>query len=204
MKKYLIIFFLLFPLYNFAQKFEFNFLTNYKSENGFYKERTIFSNKDNDNYFLEIKKLKNSKKAYLEDLKNSYIHQFKVLEKSTDNNEPSYQFIYKKSTKVSHRNIPTTHKFKILKRDSISKIIELVTYKDKKIISIAELVIEDAPFNLFSLFRYSFLHPYEEYMELKFNENGIVKSYKNSDTDRPVYIFLDYYMDISNFELEVK
>ena len=54
-----------------AQNYKFNLLTNYKSENGFYKQKIIYSNKNDNSYFLYIYKFKHKNIGEIVDLKNS-------------------------------------------------------------------------------------------------------------------------------------
>lgn len=192
----------------FSQNYKFNLLTNYKSENGFYKERVVFSNKENGTYFLTIRPFKNQKTAFLIDLKSLYEHQFKVLEGNISGNEITTQFIYLNSYKIKKReDLYKTHSFKVIKQDSVSKTVKMITYLDKrknKIIDTAELLIKDSPYNLFPVFRFSCLHPYEFHDEFNFNENGMVESYKSFYSKEPINIYLDYYINIKEFEVEVK
>ena len=156
---------------------------------------------------MVIKKYKNKTTAYLDDLKSLYTHKFKIIEDTIGSEETTFQFIYEDSYKITDRNIAFTHDFKIVKRDSLSKTVKIITYKNhrkKKIINTAELIIKEAAFNLFSVFRYSCLHPYEQSKEFSFNENGIVESYRSLDSKQSVSIFLDYIQHIKEFELRIK
>ena len=209
MKKYLLLIVILISSINiYAQNYTFNLLTNYKSENGFYQEKAVFSNKENNSYFLIIREFENQKTAYLRDLNSFNTHQFKVIEPTTNGKDTTTQFEYVTSYKIKKRDdIPTTHDFKIVQRDSLLKTVKITTYRNKnrkKIINTAEFKIKDSPYNLFPVFRYSCLHPYEESNDFNFNENGMVESYKGFDGKEPIFIYLDYFMNIKEFELKIK
>ena len=209
MKKYiLIIVILISSIKIYAQNYTFNLLTNYKSENGFYEEKAVFSNKENNSYFLTIREFENQKTANLQDLKSFYAHEFKVIEPTKNGKNTTTQFVYVTSYKIKKReDIPTTHDFKIVKSDSLLKTVKITTYRNKhrkKIIDTAEFIIKDSPYNLFPVFRYSCLHPYEDSNDFNFNENGMVESYKGFDENEPIFIYLDYFMNIKEFELKVE
>ncbi len=191
-----------------AQNYQFNLLTNYKSENGFYKQKIIYSNKNDNSYFLYIYKFKDKNIGEIIDLKNSKHHFFKVIESEGYEKEIHHQFKYENTSDVFYRDLPNTvFDFKVIAKDSLSKTVKLIKYKNKKkkiITSIAELKIKNIPYNLFSLFRFSCLHPYENFTNLSFGENGIVESYKLLDTKNPIFIYLDYYSENIDFEVKVK
>lgn len=190
-----------------AQNYKFNLLTNYKSENGFYKEKIIYSNKNDNSYFLKIYKFKDKNIGEIVDLKNSKHHFFKVIESEGNEKVAYHQFVYENSSNVFYRDLPTVFDFKVIAKDSLSKTVKLIKYKNKRkkiIIGIAELKIKNIPYKLFSLFRFSCLHPYEYFTNLSFNENGIVESYKSLNTKNPIFIYLDYYSENVDFELKIK
>lgn len=207
-KNILIIVFLISTIKIYAQHYKFNLVTTYKSENGFYKEKTVFSNKENGSYFLTIREFENQKTAYLDDLKSSYQHQFKIIENTIDGKETTTNFIYLNSQKIKKEETSAaTREFKVVQRDSLSKTVNIINYKNehkKKIIGTATLIIKDSSFNLFPVFRYSCLHPYERFYEFNFNENGIVESYKSLYKNEPIFIYLDYFKDLKEFELKVE
>lgn len=94
MKKPLIfLLFLIFTTHFFAQNYTFNLLTKYASENGFYEEKTVFSNTKDDSYFMVIREMNNIKTAILDDLKSSKQHIFKVIENNTASSEPQFKFM---------------------------------------------------------------------------------------------------------------
>lgn len=190
-----------------AQNYKFNLLTKYKSENSFYKEQNIYSNKNDHSFFLKVYKFGDKITGEIVDLKNSKHHFFKVIENKGIEKDNLLLFKYKSSSNISYRNLPVVYDFKTLAKDSLSKTIKLITYKNKrkkKIISIAELKIKNSPYNLFSLFRFSCLHPFEYNKSLSYNKNGIVESYKSLNTKNPIFIYLDYYSENVNFEIKVK
>jgi hypothetical protein len=74
--------------------------------------------------------------------------------------------------------------------------------KRGKIIRNSELKIKKYSHNLFPVFRFSCLHPYEDAVEEKNMGTGIVQSYQPNNKKKRTYIYLDYFKEV-NFELEV-
>lgn len=202
MKKIILLFLLLIPLLSFSQQYSFNILTKYKSENSFSKESVVYSNKENDSYFLKLDKNneKNQTKAFLIDLNNSKKHSFKVIESKNDSNEFFFKFVYLKSQDYFIHEPLKGHyyKYEIVKKDSLSKTVKMsLMNKRGKAISTSELEFKNYPFNLFPVFRYSCLHPFEYSKNINFNGTGIVKSYKTFDKKKVIHIYLDYFKEVS-------
>ncbi|MCK0157909.1 hypothetical protein MWU65_12000 [Cellulophaga sp. F20128] len=204
MKKTIILLFLCNSIFCYTQNYKFNILTRYKSSNG-YLETVVYSNKENDNYFLKLKKYKNETIAYLTDLKNLKKHRFKVIESKGKLNEIFFQFVYL-DTDIYYINNPfkdNYFKFETEKSDSLSKIVKMSTInKRQKIINNSELKIKKYSHNLFPVFRFSCLHPYEDAVEKKNIGTGIVQSYTSNNKKNSIYIYLDYFKEV-NLELNV-
>lgn len=206
MKKIALIIILLIPLLGKAQAYNFNLLTRYVSTNGFYKENIVYSNKANDSYFLRLY-LHNSKyKAILIDLYRLKQHFFKVTESYNDKNEIFFKFDYLNTNSITMRKDAHIFNFKfdVKKIDSTFKIVEMKTLKHKKkIISKATLKIKTYPYNMFSLFRFSNLHPYEYNPKMKYDGTGLIESYVGIYKKDTISIKLDFYEEL-DFELKVE
>jgi hypothetical protein len=202
MKKIIIIFLLLNTLLSFSQQYKFNILTNYKSENAFYKESIVYSNKENDSYFLKLYKNNDNNQtiAFLIDLKDSKKHTFKVIESKNDSNDIFFQFVYLKSNDYyTHESLKGHHyEYEVVKKDSLSKTVRMSLMNEKKkVIKTSELEFKNYAFNLFPVFRYSCLHPFEFSKNINFNGTGIVQSYKGFDKKKTIYIYLDYFKEVN-------
>lgn len=202
MKKTILLILFFNTLLSFSQHYKFNILTKYKSMNGFYKGKSIYSNKENNYYFLNIDKINNKISAEILDLKRSRKHRFRVIENISSLNEKSYQFVFLKSIKFKiHEPLKGyRHKFSIISKDSISKVVKMsLVNKKGKVINNAELKIKNYPFNLFPVFRYICLHPFEFSQNTYFNGTGIVESYTqyNKKNKENVHIYLDFFEEVN-------
>jgi hypothetical protein len=115
-----------------------------------------------------------------------------------------FYFIYLSSSKLTHPGIfvENAFEFEIIERDSLTgdKVVKMITYSDKrkkKIVNTAQLKIKNYPTNLFALFRFSCMHPYEHFSKININENGIVESYKSSNYGKPIEMYLEHFSEIS-------
>lgn len=85
------------------------------------------------------------------------------------------------------------------------KTVRMIKYKNKKrkkVLEEAELIIVKFKTNMFSLFRFSCLHPYEHSKKLNYNQKGIVKSYKPLERRKSYSIYLDLIEEV-NFQINV-
>lgn len=204
MKKTILIIILIVPLLGKAQVYKFNLLTRYVSTNGFYKENIVYSNKDDDSYFLRLY-LNNSKyKAILIDLNQLKQHFFKVTESYDDKNEVFFKFDYLNSNSFKRRPDADNYRFEfeVIKIDSTFRIVEMKKiFRKKKVISVATLKIKNNPSKLFPLFRFSNLHPHEYNPKMKYYKTGLVESYKSIYKKDTISIKLDYYGEV-DFKLQ--
>lgn len=206
MKKAILIIILLSPLFGSAQEYNFNLLTKYVSANGFSKESIVYSNMTNDSYFLKLFKHKKKYKAFIVDLKTLKQHYFKVTESFNDKNEVFFQFDYRntQSFTIPYNARNFSFDFKKKKTDSTFAIVEMTTLKYKtEIIGKANLKIKKHPSNLFPLFRFSNLHPFEYNSMMTYPETGLVEKYTRVYEKDTITIKLDFYKDV-NFQLKAK
>lgn len=182
LKLFVIIFLLSSFLVN-GQTYDFNILTTYSvnREDNNKIERNVFSNKKNNNYFLELSLYNNKTKARIFDLESHKVHNFEVLETENSNKEKQYDFNYIDSQDQStYVNFPEVYyDYKIIESDSIYKKIELTFYtnkRKKKVSSVLELKLKINEFNLFPVFRFSCLHRIGFDVDLNIKENGIIES----------------------------
>lgn len=137
MKYYLSLFFF-FSLYFLcnSQTYEFNILTTYSISRISLTnlERSVFSNKLDNSYFLELSKYDDKSKATIIDLKSKKIHYFEVLETKNKENEKEYNFKHIESKDLSkYSTYPKVfYNYKIIESDSLYKKIELTFYKNKR------------------------------------------------------------------------
>lgn len=207
MKKNIILILIFITPFCLSQHYSFNILTKYKSENGFYKESVVYSNKANDKYFLKIKKYKNRTIASLIDLDKSKKHSFKVTEIRNNYNEVFFKFTYEES---SDYNLDEPLKgyhlvFDVIKKDSLSKTVRMdLVNKRGKVVGKSELKFKHYEHNLFPVFRYSCLHPFELSKNENFKGKGLVERYKRVNKDNTITIYyLDYFKEV-NLELSIK
>ncbi len=180
-KIYYIILFLLFILSSQAQKYEFDLLTKYNSISvNFERESLVYSNSRNQNYFLYVERDSLTKHAKLYDIENKTLHNFSILE-SKQKNELFFEFKYLDSKAINQVSSFNNYEFdvKTINSDSINKVIKIELFKNKKrkkpeMISV--LKVKNSNNNLFPLFRFSCLHPFEFNRNLNIPENVIVES----------------------------
>ena len=167
----------------YSQDYKFNLLTKYISnQDGWERERIVYSNVDDPKFFLSLKKTDNENLAYLYDFKNNVVHHLHFIE-NIKNGETYFSFNYIKSEKLKPVTLTSNYRFKFetIKEDSLYKIIKMTGYSNKKMTrfaGISELKVKKHDKNLFPLYRFSYMHLFEDRMDIDLGENGIIESSK--------------------------
>ena len=201
MKKSIVLVLLFSSFFGYTQNYKFNTLTKYNCIGKFPRESVVYSNTENLNYFLYLKKENDKTIANLFDLEKKKYHTFKVVESKDTLNQVFFQFIYLSSKKyIENRTTKkNAFKFETKKNDSLFRIVKMSRVnKSGKVLGVSELKIKNYPYNLFPIFRFSCLHPYELASDININETGIVESFKKAN----IYFYLDYFKKV-NFELNI-
>lgn len=185
MKKTICLVFILFSPFLQAQKFEFDLLTKYLTKMELSNfENIIYSNSKDENYFLMVKENSELKKATLYDLKKMILHNYEVVE-SKSGDEIFFEFKYMDSNIINPNNRFHKYEFEYTKidDDSLNKKIKVEVYKNSKRkkpeLSLI-LQLKKSNNNLFPLFRFSCIHPFELIQELNISENFIIESAKGT------------------------
>ena len=202
MKNYSIILLLLLANFfiGYSQSYKFNLLTRYTIYNEDQKhEKIVYSNSDNQRYFLSLRKTENGNLAYLSDIENKLMHHLHFIE-NEQNGEIWFSFNYIKTEKLKPFTIATDYRFKFetIQQDSVYKTIKMTGYKNKKmtqVTGVTELKVKKHPKNLFPLYRFSYLHVFEFRTDIDLNENGIIESSKYLG-NKKLECKLDYYKEI--------
>ena len=185
MKKTIYLVFILFSSFLHAQKFEFDLLTKYLTKMELYNfEKIIYSNSKDQNYFLLINGNSALKRATLCDLKKMISHNFEVLE-SKSRGEVFFEFKYVDSKMINYNKIFYEYEFEYttIDNDSLNKTIKVDVYKNskrKKSKMSLILQLKKSTDNLFPLFRFSCLHPFELIQKLNVLGNFIIESAKGT------------------------
>lgn len=172
-------------------------------------ETIIYSNTNDDSYFLEIYPRSKDSLAAITNLKDKRIHYFKVSDvKKEEDGEVTFKFKYINSKQGWGPSPLHAHdfEFRITESDSLVKtvlMIEWLNKKREKFITIRQLKIKDFPANMFSVYRFGRLHPYEVHSNINFNQNGIVVSSKRHDINSDYFTYLSKIKRV-NFILEPK
>jgi hypothetical protein len=186
-----------------GQSFKFDLLTKYSTESfDFYRESVVYSNSKNSDYFLFVRE----NTATICDLKNTTLHHFNVLKKTSNNGEIFYEFFYESSEHTNYHYRLIHNDFKIISNDTLYKKVLLNFFynkKKRKIDHSIEMKIKNHSANLFPLFRFSCLHGYDYRKDLNFSNNGIVEYATCKIRGNKVDYKLLYYHEL-NFELVVE
>lgn len=177
----LILFFFLISKVIYSQNYKFDLLTNYSSEvNGKEYQSIVYSDSNNDSFFLSLDPFKNSSKAILIDFEKRVYHKFKVI-RTEENKEISFQFRYKSTTnfKTPDKYFDHDFAFEEIESDSIFRKVKVLIYensKKKKSITSQIITLKKTVNNLFSLYRVSCLHPFGMFDKIKYPGNYMVIS----------------------------
>jgi hypothetical protein len=183
MKIKLVLLFLVFCNSAFCQHYKFDLLTNYISnQEGLERDRIVFSNSDDQSYFLLIKTMEQDNVAILVDLRTKKIHRYSFIEQSANKKMP-LRFTFLNSEKLKPIRITRNYRFefKTINEDSLFKTIRMTIYKNKrknKIVGETELKAKKSTKNLFPLYRFSYLHLFEYRTDIDLNENVTIVSSK--------------------------
>jgi hypothetical protein len=184
MKKiFCLILIILFNLNIQAQKYEFDLLTKYTSKMVNYEHESLaYSNTKDQNYILYINGNSLTKNATLYDLGKMTLHNFSVSESKIEN-EIFFEFEYKKTLPINQKTNYNNYKLeaKTINNDSLNKEIKIDIFKKsnvKKPEITLVLKVKKINNNLFPLFRFSCLHPFEFNQNLNLSENLKVESAK--------------------------
>ena len=181
---FFVLFFIFITSNSNAQVFEFDLLTKYNCKTEYNNfESEIYSNSKGQNYFLYIKSDLDSKKmAALYDIAKMVTHNFEIIE-SAIKSESFFElkYLYSNKTELSKNFENFEIEYSIINEDSLSKEIKVDFYKNskrKKINHSIVLNVKENNTNLFPLFRFSCLHPFEFNQSINLPENIIVESAK--------------------------
>ena len=173
----------------FGQKLHFDVMVEYTTtyENSNY-DRSAYAMSSNDNYILKIVSSPDGQKvAYVADLKALKSHEFSITESIIENDLKNIKFTYIKT--VKHKFARTTARgiyfdfMSVSNRDGL-ETVNLNSYKNNaktKLTNSLELKIIKSEVNLFPLFRFICLHPFEYITELNYNGAGLVTNCVNKN-----------------------
>lgn len=206
MKRLIVAFFFILPFFAQAQIFHFNILTKYKTTfDGKTRESIVYSNSKNDTYFLM---LYNDSEARLYDAKHMKVYNYEVLETKL-NNEVFFDFKYKNSRRLNSNKSRFSnyeYEFKTSTKDTLKPQITITVFEDSKrknsVLKLNCIAVKKAE-NLFHLFKFSCLHPFE-FENVIPNGNYLVESATGltSDNKRTEYKLME--LKEVNFKLEIK
>nr|WP_298659864.1 hypothetical protein [uncultured Flavobacterium sp.] len=189
-----------------AQKYEFDLLTKYNSKiHNNVRESLVYSNSKNMNYFIYVNNDSLNKQAKLYDLKKMTSHNFRLIESKTENNL-FFEFVYINSETINVENsYPSSElEVKIINNDSINNEIQVDVFKNnkrKKAEMSFVLKGKKNDTNLFPLFRFSCLHPFEFNQNLNLSEKIIVESAKGITLSGESIEYNLVYFEVVKFEI---
>ncbi|MCF8319941.1 MAG: hypothetical protein K9I35_01895 [Flavobacterium sp.] len=173
----------------FGQKLNFDIMVEYTTtyENSNY-DKSAYAMSSNDNYILKIVSYADGQKiAYVADLKGLKSHEFSITESIIENDLKNIKFTYIKT--VKHKFARTMARgiyFDFVSESNNDGVetVKLNSYKNKaktKLSNSLELKIIKSEVNLFPLFRFLCLHPFEYITELNYNGAGLVTNCINKN-----------------------
>ncbi|MEZ4854092.1 hypothetical protein, partial [Flavobacterium sp.] len=179
MKTITCIIYVLFLSNIYSQKFEFDVLTKYKLKN---RESIVYSNSKHEDYVMYIQGNSEYKIAKLYDLKKMILHKFDVKEVKSKN-EVFFQFMYKSTNDMNFYKYWDKSKiqYEWISNNGLNGEIKLNIYKNykkTKLLYTVYMKVQKSNVNLFHVFKFSCLHPFEFYRNFNIPENIIVKSSK--------------------------
>jgi hypothetical protein len=176
----------------FGQKLHFDVMVEYTTtyENSNY-DRSAFAMSSNDNYILQIiNNPDGTQVAYVVDLKALKEHVFTVSESIIEKGLKNIKFTYLKTVKHKFARTPARgiyFDFISMSNNDSVETVNLNSYKNKsktKLSNILELKIIKSEVNLFPLFRFICLHPFEYITELNYNGAGLVTNCVNKNGEK--------------------
>jgi hypothetical protein len=173
----------------FGQKLNFDIMVEYTTiyENSNY-DKSAYAMSSNDNYILKIVSYADGQKiAYVADLKGLKSHEFSITESIIENDLKNIKFTYIKT--IKHKFARTMARgiyFDFVSESNNDGVetVKLNSYKNKaktKLSNSLELKIIKSEVNLFPLFRFLCLHPFEYITELNYNGAGLVTNCINKN-----------------------
>lgn len=208
MKRSLLLLFFIVPFFLTAQSYTFDVLTKYKRVyKGKEWESTVYSDSENQTYFLFLYKDHGKTTARLYDTKKRSIYNFNVLE-TLSNKEVFFDFKYVNATKLQlneSRFKNYRYEFKTVKTDSLKSQIEFRAYDSNKkgTERTIHFVALKTPKSLFHIFQFSCLHPHE-FENLIPNGNYLVEYAKETTRDNENIEYKLIELKEVNFKLDVK
>ena len=192
----------------FGQKLHFDVMVEYTTtyENSNF-DRSAYAMSSNDNYILQIiNNPDGTQVAYVVDLKALKEHVFTVSESIIEKGLKNIKFTYIKT--VKHKFARTTARgiyfdFMSVSNSDGVETVNLNSYKNKaktKLTNSLELKIIKSEVNLFPLFRFICLHPFEYITEINYNGAGLVTNCVNKNGEKTHV--LKAFREV-NFELTV-
>lgn len=162
----------------FSQTYKFNKSFSYncslQSE-----PKNIFCNTYNNNIFFQIRRDAHGLYGSLEDLNKGEYHRFKI-ETIEIENDLQFNFIYEYTRKSEIHDIGNqTYEYEITSEDSIHSKGFIKIYKNKKkkkLLKKYEITILKGDINYFNIYRYLFIHPFENNKNLYVELGGAVQS----------------------------
>ena len=178
MNRFFTIFLVSFFVYSYSQKYDFDAVSVYATENKKLNttfNNVMFSNTKNPGYFLKIKNIGNHLLAYLYDLSDNQQHIFKAFD-NKNNQEQPFTFEYLASEKITfEKSFSKIESLVISKnRNNKTATIKVVKNKNKKPIGEYHLNFDDDERNLFFIFKNNYFSLMEDYRDFEIKESGLV------------------------------
>ena len=163
---------------SFSQNYKFNKLFTYQFSSK--KEpRNVYCNSIDKNIFLEIRSDYYGLYASLNDLNNNEYHRFKIDTVRVEN-DLHLNFTYEYTNKIKAYEIGyKTFDYEVITEDSIKSKGFIKIYKNKKkkkLLAKYDVTVLKGDINYFHIYRYLFIHPYENNKNLNIEIGGIVES----------------------------
>jgi hypothetical protein len=160
-----------------SQNYKFDKLFSYNSSLQS-EPKNIYCNSYNNNIFLQIRRDTFGLYASLEDLNKGEYHRYKV-ETIKIENDLQINFIYEYTRKSEIHNIGNqTYEYETIFEDSIYSKGLIKIYKNKKkkkLLKKYEITVLKRDIDYFNIYRYLFIHPFENNKNIFVNIGGIVQ-----------------------------
>lgn len=171
-----IIIFVYIPSFSQNYKFDKLFTYQFSLQN---EHRNVYCNSVDKNIFLEIRSDAYGLYASLEDLNKNEYHRFKIDTIRVENNL-HLNFSYKYTRKCEVHDIENrTYEYEIITEDTRHSKGFIKIYKNKekkKLLAKYDVTVLKGDINYFHIYRYLFIHPYENNKNLDIQIGGIVES----------------------------
>lgn len=174
-------------IFGFSQYYKFDKLFTYKFslQN---EPRNVYCNSTDKNIFLEIRSDAFGLYASLRDLNINEYHRFKIDTIRTENNL-HLNFRYEYTSKIKIDNIGNQiYEYEKTYEDSTLSMGFIKVYKNnkkKKIVNKYEIKVSKGEINYFHIYRYLFIHPFENNKNLDIQIGGTVErtNFFNGETN---------------------